>query len=91
MKKNLKKLCAAVILPLMLFTGGCFNGETSEEEIEEYEFSHAVAKRQNSYIAYNICPTWQTEQAGYIALLSLTRRVLEACIDVLGFEAPERM
>ena len=31
------------------------------------------------------------KKAGYIALLSLTRRVLEACIDVLGFEAPERM
>lgn len=27
----------------------------------------------------------------YIALLSLTKEVLESCIDVLGFEAPERM
>lgn len=31
------------------------------------------------------------KQKGYIALLVLTKRVLEACIDVLGFEAPERM
>lgn len=31
------------------------------------------------------------KKAGYIALLALTKRVLEACIDVLGFEAPERM
>lgn len=30
-------------------------------------------------------------QAGYIKLLELTRRILETCIDVLGFEAPERM
>ncbi len=30
-------------------------------------------------------------RAGFIALLSLTKRVLEACIDMLGFEAPERM
>lgn len=30
-------------------------------------------------------------QAGYIRLLELTKRVLELCIDVLGFEAPERM
>lgn len=30
-------------------------------------------------------------QAGYIKLLELTRRTLETCIDVLGFEAPERM
>lgn len=27
----------------------------------------------------------------YIALISLTKRVLEACIHVLGFEAPDRM
>ncbi len=30
-------------------------------------------------------------KAGFIALLALTKRVLEDCIDVLGFEAPERM
>ena len=30
-------------------------------------------------------------QAGYIRLLELTKRALEICIDVLGFEAPERM
>ncbi|MCC8140862.1 MAG: arginine--tRNA ligase [Lachnospiraceae bacterium] len=30
-------------------------------------------------------------QAGWIELLVLTRRVLELCIDLLGFEAPERM
>ena len=33
----------------------------------------------------------KVKQAGYIALLVLTKRVLEDCIDVLGFEAPERM
>ncbi|MBQ7839602.1 MAG: arginine--tRNA ligase [Lachnospiraceae bacterium] len=31
------------------------------------------------------------QQAGWIAVLLLTKNVLEACIDVLGFEAPERM
>lgn len=30
-------------------------------------------------------------QAGYIKLLELTKRILETSIDVLGFEAPERM
>ncbi len=30
-------------------------------------------------------------KAGYIALLKLTKEVLEVCIDLLGFEAPERM
>ena len=30
-------------------------------------------------------------QAGYIALISLAKRVLETCIDLLGFSAPEKM
>ena len=30
-------------------------------------------------------------QAGYISLVTLTRDVLTTCIDLLGFEAPERM
>ena len=33
----------------------------------------------------------EEKRAGYIALLAITKKVLEACIDVLGFEAPERM
>ena len=33
----------------------------------------------------------EKKQASYIALLVLARKVLEACIDVLGFEAPDRM
>ena len=33
----------------------------------------------------------ETKKAGWIALLVLTRDVLETCIDLLGFEAPERM
>lgn len=33
----------------------------------------------------------ETIKAGMIALLLLTRDVLETCIDVLGFSAPERM
>ena len=31
------------------------------------------------------------KKAGYVALMDLTRRVLEQCIDLLGFSAPERM
>ena len=33
----------------------------------------------------------ETKREGYIALLKLTKEVLETCIDLLGFEAPERM
>lgn len=33
----------------------------------------------------------QTRRESYIALLKATKEVLESCIDVLGFEAPEKM
>lgn len=33
----------------------------------------------------------EEKQAGYIVLLKLTKEILETCIDVLGFAAPERM
>lgn len=33
----------------------------------------------------------EDRKAGFIALLLITKRALEACIDMLGFEAPERM
>lgn len=33
----------------------------------------------------------ETKKLGYIALLKLTKEILEVCIDVLGFSAPERM
>ena len=33
----------------------------------------------------------EQKREGYIALLVLAKRVLETCIDLLGFEAPERM
>jgi len=33
----------------------------------------------------------ETKKKGYIALLVLTRDILETCIDLLGFAAPERM
>lgn len=33
----------------------------------------------------------EDKKQGFLALLVLTKRVLETCIDLLGFEAPERM
>ena len=30
-------------------------------------------------------------QAGYIALIGLAKRILETCIGILGFSAPEKM
>ena len=31
------------------------------------------------------------KQRGYVALAALAKRALEECIDLLGFEAPDRM
>lgn len=31
------------------------------------------------------------KQAGYVALITLAKGILETCIDLLGFEAPEKM
>ncbi len=33
----------------------------------------------------------EQQQISYISLLMLTKDILETCIDVLGFSAPERM
>lgn len=33
----------------------------------------------------------ETKKQGYIALLMLCRKILETCIDLLGFSAPDRM
>ena len=33
----------------------------------------------------------EAKRNGWIALLALTLRVMETCIDVLGFSAPDRM
>ena len=30
-------------------------------------------------------------QAGYISLIALAKNILETCIDILGFSAPEKM
>ncbi len=32
-----------------------------------------------------------TRQAGYLALMELSRRVMETCMDLLGFSAPDKM
>jgi len=33
----------------------------------------------------------EAKKAGYVALMDLAKQVLESCIELLGFEAPERM
>ncbi len=54
-----------------------------------YELSNAFNKFYHE--TKIMAETDQERQAAYIRLLGLVRRVLETCIDILGFEAPDRM
>ncbi|MBE6983003.1 MAG: arginine--tRNA ligase [Ruminococcaceae bacterium] len=54
-----------------------------------YELSGAV----NKFYHETRILTEENEElkAGYIALIGLAKRILETCIDILGFAAPEKM
>ena len=54
-----------------------------------YELSDVFNKFYNSVMILK--EEDAVRQASYIRLISLTKRILETCIDLLGFEAPERM
>ncbi len=73
-------------------------------EVIEASFSETAPHKLCQYVYelsdafsgfYNTTPILKEEdpgrKAGYIALITLVKRVLETCIDLLGFEAPERM
>ncbi len=54
-----------------------------------YELSDAFGSFYNSTMILK--EEDETKKAGYIQLITLVKEVLETCIDLLGFEAPERM
>lgn len=56
-------------------------------------FIYDIANAFNKFYHETKILTEQDEEkkAGWIALLALTQRLLETCIDLLGFEAPDRM
>lgn len=54
-----------------------------------YELSDAFSGFYNSTMILK--EEDEKKKAGYIRLITLTRSVLETCIGLLGFEAPERM
>ena len=54
-----------------------------------YELSGAVNRFYHE--TRILTETDEKKQQGYIALITLVKRVLETCIDLLGFEAPEKM
>ena len=70
--------------------------ETAYEELAPHKICAYIYDLANAFNHFYHETKILTEEdeikkAGWIALLVLTRDVLETCIDLLGFEAPERM
>lgn len=65
--------------------------ETAPHKVCAYIYDLANAFNKFYHETRILAEEDKKKQAGWIALLLLTKRVLEACIDVLGFEAPDRM
>lgn len=70
--------------------------ETAFEELAPHKICAYIYDLSNAFNRFyhetKILPEENEDRkAGFIALLLITKRALEACIDMLGFEAPERM
>ena len=70
--------------------------ETAFEEVAPHKVCAYIYDLANAFNKFYhetriLAEEDETKKSGYIALLVLCRDILEACIDVLGFSAPERM
>jgi len=65
--------------------------ETAPHKICSYNYDLANAFNSFYHGTKIMSEENETVQKSYIRLLELTKSVLETCIDVLGFSAPERM
>ncbi len=65
--------------------------ETAPHKICAYIYELANAFNRFYHETKIVAEEDEEKKAGWIALLVLTRDILETCIDVLGFSAPERM
>ena len=61
------------------------------EALEIYIASHYIEENLEERRAPLFAMRKEAKKASFIALLVLCKEILEACIDVLGFEAPDRM
>ena len=70
--------------------------KTAYEEIAPHKICSYIYNLANElnrfyHVTKILAEENEEQKASWIALLELTRKVLETCIDVLGFSAPERM
>ncbi len=66
-------------------------GESAPHKVCAYIYNLANAFNRFYHETKIVTEENEEKRAGWIALLVLTRDILEACIGVLGFFAPERM
>ena len=65
--------------------------ETAPHKICQYIYDLSNAFNSFYHDTRIIAEEDKAQQAGWIQLITLVKDVLAACIQVLGFEAPERM
>ena len=65
--------------------------DSAPNEICAYIYELAGAANKFYHDVKIISEPDEQKKASYVALMDLTRRVLETCIDLLGFSAPEKM
>ena len=65
--------------------------ESAPHKICAYIFELANAFNRFYHETKIVAEENEEKKSGWVALLLLTRDILETCIDVLGFAAPERM
>lgn len=65
--------------------------ETAPHKVCSYIYDLANALNHFYHETKIMAEEDEAVQASYVRLLTLTRRTLEVCIDVLGFSAPDRM
>jgi arginyl-tRNA synthetase len=83
----------ALMLELTRFNSAVYAAyeESAPHKICAYIYDLANAFNRFYHETRIMAEEDETKQAGYITLLTLTKQALEICIDLLGFEAPERM
>ncbi|MDY3919717.1 MAG: arginine--tRNA ligase [Candidatus Limivivens sp.] len=83
----------ALMLSLARFNAVCENAFEEYAPHKICSYIYELANNFNSFYHETriLAEENPKQKASWIALLALTRDVLEKCIDVLGFSAPERM
>lgn len=93
MKKSQTQSEKALMLEVAKFNNVI---ETAFEELAPHKICAYIYDLSNTFNRFYhetkiLSEENEDRKAGFIALLLITKRALEACIDMLGFEAPERM